>query len=416
MDFAQYGDSGVRFQEALGHVAVSENFRRELIVPKRVVMVSLPLRRDSGAVEFFPAWRVWYNNRRGPIKGGVRFHPSVNAADLTTLGFRLTVKCAVAGLPYGGGAGGVAVKPDELSKAELERLSCEYVGAFASHLGPDMDILSPDLNTNATTMMWMQDHLQKITGRSAMTAFTGKSLGRGGSRGRAEATGQGALQVLAKVAAKHGRNIAGTRIAVQGFGSAGGQLALAAFHAGMRVVGVCDSTSAVVAEAGLDVPRLWQLKQSGVSFAGLARIGHDLPADWCLRSAEALLTLDTDVLAPSALGGWITRENASTVEARFILEVANGPITPEGANILAGRDRIIIPDVIANAGGVVGSYLEWVQNLRGESWSAGTVAHELQTRMGTLADTMLETAESERVSLGVAAYLMGVRQLAAAIE
>jgi glutamate dehydrogenase (NADP+) len=332
----------------------------------------------------------------------------VNASEVKALAFWMTIKCAVAGLPYGGGKGGVVVNARELSEGELERLSRGYVRALAVCLGPDVDVPAPDVYTNARVMAWMVDEYSKIVGRHSPAVITGKPLALGGSAGRDDATGRGAFYVLKELAERDGLEPGRTRVAVQGFGNSGQHFAAHCAEAGFKVVAVSDSRGGVYNPEGLDIPGQIRAKDSTgrLDGSGAKTISN-----------EELLELDVDVLAPAALEDQITERNAGDVRAKYIIELANGPTTGGADRILHERGAVVVPDILANAGGVTVSYFEWVQNRSGDVWKAEEVDRRLsETMRGALKDVLAMAERKGDLPLRTAAYTLALNRLAEAIE
>ncbi len=368
--------------------------------PKRVVKVSFPVKMDDGSVRVFTGYRVLYNDARGPGKGGIRFHPNVNEDEVTALAFWMTIKNAVVDLPYGGAKGGVTVNPKELSKTELERLSRAYIRAIAPFIGVDKDIPAPDVYTDAKVMAWMLDEFEAVVGRHEPGVITGKPLALGGSAGRAMATSWGGFYVLEEARKEWS---VGKTVAIQGAGNVGGGLARILHGEGYRVVAISDSKGGVYDPDGLDIPAVLEAKRergSVTAYEEAQRISN-----------EDLLKLDVDVLVPAAIEGVITERNAADVKARIVLELANGPTTPEADEILRERGIVVVPDVLANAGGVTVSYFEWVQNRIGEYWDEETVLRKLRERMVRAFKDVLERADGD---LRMGAYVLALERIAEA--
>lgn len=357
----------------------------------------------------FKAYRVQHNNQRGPYKGGVRFHPEVNLEEVRALATLMSLKTAAVGLPLGGGKGGVAVNPRDLTPDELEELSRRYAAHLAPHIGPDKDIPAPDVNTNATIMDWMTDEYAQATGDTTGASFTGKSLERGGSHGRNAATGRGGAIALHQLLAGVGQADQPITIAVQGFGNAGSFFATITQenHPHWKLVAASDSGAAVYNPAGLSAAKLSAYKQQrSARFADYQAEGVKV------ISGDDLLGLDVDVLVLAALGDAITATNMHRVKARYIVELANGPLNEAAHDHLTSQGVTILPDIIANAGGVIVSYLEWVQNRAGERWPEAKVNAELTRYMTTAVRDLTETATHDQVSLKEAAFMLALRRLA----
>ena len=398
-----------RLDEAARHLTVDRDVIEKLKYPRETTKVRLMIRMDDGSRKSFMAWRCRYDDTRGPTKGGIRFHPESTAEEVETLAFWMTVKCAVTNLPYGGGKGAVQVDPKSLSKAELERLSRAYVQAFAGIIGPVRDIPAPDVYTNAMIMGWMADEYASIQGQSAPAVITGKPIALGGSLGREDATARGGFYLTRHLTERLGLPTEGLRVAVQGFGNAGQHVARLFHGVGARIVAVSDSRGAVHAPEGLDLDALLTAKAAGKSVIEAAHGGQVL-------SADELVGVDCDVLAPSAMEDMIHGGNAASVRARVVLELANGPITPEGDRVLADKGVIVLPDILANAGGVTVSYFEWVQNRQGYYWTLDEVHTRLRAIIEREGDVVWSIAEDKGVTLRTAAYIHALGRLAAAIE
>jgi glutamate dehydrogenase (NADP+) len=372
---------------------------------------------DDGRLQVFSGYRVRYDDTRGPAKGGVRFHPQVNLDEVQSLAFWMTFKCAALNLPFGGGKGGVTVNPKTLSHMELERLSRGYIDAIADFIGPNVDILAPDVYTNPRIMSWMMDQYSIIRRQYSPGVVTGKPLALGGSQGRDTATGMGAFFVIETVMASQGRKPEETTVAVQGFGNAGSVVAELLAKAGYRVVAVSDSHGGIYTPQGLDIPSICQYKQQY----------HDIQAVYCHNTVcnmvdhksitnEELLTLNVDILVPAALENQITEKNAHEVRARYIFEVANGPINVAADDILESKGIQIYPDVLVNAGGVTVSYFEWVQNRSGLYWSATQVQEELRRKMVEETQAIATVAQHYSVSQRTAAYIHALNRIGETIE
>src|SRR5690606_12791835 len=349
-------------EDAAKHLDIDGDVLEKLKYPRETTQARLMIRMDDGSRKSFMAWRCRYDDTRGPTKGGIRFHPDSTADEVETLAFWMTFKCAVMNLPFGGGKGAVRVDSHTLSKAELERLSRAYIKAFSHIIGPDRDIPAPDVYTNSMIMGWMADEYSSIVGKPTPAVITGKPIALGGSLGREDATARGGYYLIRRLAREVGLT-PGARVAIQGFGNAGQHIARLLAADGYRIVAVSDSRGAVHCPTGLDVEGLLATKRVG-SVTGFASCGEaqEIPA-------EDLVAVDCDLLVPAALEGLIHGGNAAGVKARVVLELANGPITPEADAILAEKNVVVFPDILANAGGVTVSYFEWVQNRQGYYWT-----------------------------------------------
>lgn len=390
---------------------------QRLRTPDHVHTAQLSYKRDDGTLASAAAYRVQYSNARGPYKGGIRFHSSVTLDEVKALAFWMTIKCALADLPFGGGKGGVAVDPKRLSERERERISRAYVRAFASHLGPAVDVGAPDVGTDSTVMDWMADEYAKVTGLREPAAFTGKSLAAGGSRGRDTATGRGGYYVLRHLGAKLKLVPAKTRLIVQGFGHAGSNLARIATVNGYRLAGVSDSRGALLAKPGtaLDYNAIAEAKTASGSVDPCRAAKVHRSAGHRHATPAQLLAADGDVLVLSALEGVLTKANAGAVQAKVVLELANGPTTPEADAILQRRKVTVIPDVLANAGGVIVSAFEWEQNRSGRSWTEGEVKAKLEPMITANAESVWQLAKKKRVSLRTACFLLALQRIAQAM-
>ena len=353
--------------------------------PRRRINANIPVRMDDGSVEVFPSFRIQYNEARGPTKGGIRFHPGVEESEVDELAFLMTLKCAVVGIPFGGAKGGVQVDPTELSEGELERLSRAYVAEYHDVIGPHSDIPAPDVNTDGRIMAWMRDEYERIAGERTPGVITGKPVALGGSEGRETATSYGGAVVLDRFVEAEG--IAGASVAIQGFGNVGSHLARFLHERGYDVVAVSDANGGIYDETGLDVPAVFDGYDPDTGLSGF---------DASPITNAALLTLDVDVLIPAAIEDQITAENVADVRASAVLEMANGLTTPDADVRLAERGVPVLPDILANAGGVTTSYFEWVQNTTNEYWTGDRVREKLEDQMLTAFESVAETKGSDR--------------------
>lgn len=400
----------VRLDEAAGHIQIDPDVVEKLKYPRETTKVRLMIRMDDGSRKSFLAWRCRYDDTRGPTKGGIRYHPESSEDEVEALAFWMTFKCAVMNLPYGGGKGAIRVDPHALSKAELERLSRSYIQAFSRIIGPDRDIPAPDVYTNSMIMGWMADEYSQIVGQTSPAVITGKPIALGGSVGRDDATARGGYYLTCHLAKDLGLS-GKLRVAVQGFGNAGQHIAELLAADGHKIVAVSDSKGAVYAEGGLDLRRLMEAKAKGRSVATTAgEGGHEALAP------KALIGVACDLLVPAALENMIHAENAATVKAKVVLELANGPITPEADAILADKGVIVLPDILANAGGVTVSYFEWVQNRQGYYWTLAEVHDRLRAITEREGREIWETAKAKKLTVRTAAYVHALSRLASAIE
>lgn len=397
-----------QLDRAAKHLPKDKDFVDVLRTPQRLVETRIPLRLDNGDMKVFTGYRVQYDNHRGPFKGGIRFHQQTDIDEVKALAFWMAIKCAVVNIPYGGGKGGITVDPKELSRTELERLSRGWVRNMQPFIGVDVDIPAPDVNTDGQIMAWMTDEYGKLTGTYQPGVFTGKPVGSGGSLGREAATGQGGFYVLEQIAKERKWKPEETTIAVQGFGNVGYHFARLAHEAGYKIVAVSDSKGGIFNAKGLDPMKVeaYKHKKGTVrGFAGSKNITN-----------EALLESKCDVLVPAALENVLTKENAAKVHASVIIELANGPTTPEADDILAKKKVVIVPDVLANAGGVTVSYFEWVQNRQGYYWQESEVLERLRPIMDRAYEQVVQTSQALKVPLRTAAFVLAVRRIVEAIK
>ncbi len=374
--------------------------------PKRQVIVSLPIRMDSGETRVFIGYRVLHDTTRGPGKGGIRFHPGVTLDEVKALAAWMSFKCSVVDIPFGGAKGGIVCDPATLSEGELERLTRRYIGEIFDLLGPNIDIPAPDVGTNPQTMAWIMDTFSMKKGFIEPGVVTGKPVGLGGSAGRIEATGRGLLYVAREALRHYGQALVGTSFAIQGFGNVGSSAARLLYEAGARVVAVSDVSGGIYNRNGLDIPALLQHVKAN-------RFVNGFPGTEALTNEE-LLACSCDVLLPAALEGQITEKNAGSISAKLVLEGANGPTTPEADAILAKRGIKLVPDILANAGGVVVSYFEWVQDRYGYFWRESEIRERLEEKMVVSFRDVAETAERHQVDLRMAAYILAVGRVAEA--
>lgn len=355
----------------------------------------------------FDAYRIQHNNKLGPYKGGIRFHPEVSLDEVRALATLMSFKAAAVGLPLGGGKGGVSVNPKELSEIELEELSRKYVRHLEPHIGPSKDIPAPDVNTNPKIIDWMVDEYQQLTGDKTKASFTGKSLGKGGSQGRDAATGRGGVITLKQLLKHLGRDGQEITYSLQGFGNVGSFFASIAAkdHKNWKLVAASDSKAAVYAPEGLDAKALDKYKQQGQSFADYKGGGSKVITN------EELLALNVDVLVLAALGDAVHESNYKSIKARVILELANGPIGSQAFDKLSDHGIIIVPDIVANSGGVIVSYLEWVQNKNGQRWTETEVNRKLENYMSRACDSLFKTADMQKVPLKEAAFINAIANL-----
>ncbi|HLD86015.1 MAG TPA: Glu/Leu/Phe/Val dehydrogenase [Patescibacteria group bacterium] len=384
--------------------AILEQLKR----PERILQFSFPVAMDDGTIRVFEGYRVQYSSARGPYKGGLRYHPQTNLDEVKALAFWMAVKCAVVGIPLGGGKGGITVDPKKLSVGELERLTRAFVRRLAPFIGPEQDVPAPDVNTTPEIMAWVRDEYERVVGKKVPGVVTGKPLNFGGSAGRTPATAQGGMYVLAEVMEKLKLKPKQVTVAVQGMGNVGGIMAQLLHQAGFKVVAMSDSQSGIYNSKGLDVPIVERFKKQTGSL-------KNFPGAKLVTNAK-LLELPVTILIPAALENQITEKNATRIKAKVVFELANGPTTPEADIKLARRKIIVVPDVLANAGGVTVSYFELVQNLQQYYWSEGEVMAKLKPIMVTAFKQIWQRAEQLKVTLRTAAFVIALERIGQAIE
>jgi glutamate dehydrogenase (NAD(P)+) len=401
-----YAISQLQFDQAADHLKLDPGLRQVLRTPKRQMVVSVPTRMDDGSVKVFEGYRVQHNIARGPAKGGIRYHPNVSLDEVKALAAWMTWKTAVVNIPFGGGKGGVICDPRKMSKTELERMTRRFVSEILPIIGPDRDIPAPDVYTDAQTMAWIMDTYSMTVGYSSLGVVTGKPVALGGSEGRNEATARGCLFVAQEACKAKRVRLHGATVAIQGFGNAG-SIAARLFHEeGAKIIAVSDSKGGVVNPRGLDPIKAVQHKErsgSVVSLPGTSRIRN-----------EELLELKCDILIPAALENVITAGNAGRIKAKIVAEAANGPVTPMADDILARNGVFLLPDILANAGGVTVSYFEWVQDLQNFFWEENEVNAKLETIMKRAFQEVHATSQKYRVHMRTAAYILAIGRVAEA--
>ena len=391
--------------EALNKLGYDEAMYELLKEPLRMLQVRIPVRMDDGSTKVYTGFRAQHNDAVGPTKGGVRFHPGVYEDEVKALSMWMTLKCGIVDLPYGGGKGGVVCDPREMSMGELERLSRGYVRAVSQIVGPTKDIPAPDVMTNAQIMAWMMDEYSLMDEFNSPNFITGKPLVLGGSQGRDRATAQGVTIVIEEAAKKRGINIRGARVVIQGFGNAGSFLAKFMHDLGAKVIGISDAYGALHDPNGLDIDYLLDRRDS---FGTVTTLFENT------ISNKELLELDCDILVPAAIENQITADNAHEIKANIVVEAANGPTTAEATKILTERGILLVPDVLASAGGVTVSYFEWVQNNQGYYWTKEEVEERLIKKMVDAFENVYTTATTRNIDMRLAAYMVGVRRTAEA--
>ena len=387
------------FDQAADQLGLSAAMRKLLLTPQREIKVQIALEMDNGEIATYIGYRVQHDKARGPYKGGLRYHHEVDAEEVLTLAQLMSWKTAVVNVPYGGAKGGVAVNVSTLSRRELELITRKFVDEIHDMIGPDIDIPAPDMGTNAQIMAWFNNQYEKYHGFSP-AVVTGKPLELHGSEGREEATGRGVVIVAQELLKRLKRPISTCTVALQGFGNVGSFAGRLFHEAGAKIVAVSDVKGGVMNPAGLAIPALLEYQAKNrtiVGFPGSSPISND-----------ELLTSEVDLLVPAALGGVLTAENASQVRAKYIIEAANAPTRPEADDILKSRDILIVPDILANAGGVTVSYFEWVQNRQHFQWGLSKVREELERIMVRSFNEVWDLAQEKKVSLRTAAYILGI--------
>jgi len=407
-----------RMDEAAELAGIDPETLEQLRHPTACLEVSIPVRMDSGELRTFIGMRVHHDRSRGPCKGGIRYHPGVTLDEVKALAFWMTCKCAVMGIPFGGGKGGVIVNAKELSPRELQRLSRRFIRALGDFIGPETDIPAPDMYTNARIMGWMMDEFSALQRRHVPAVITGKPLALGGSLGRDDATGRGAYYCIREFCQRRGWKPSELSVAIQGFGNGGQHCARLLYENGYRVVAVSDSQGGVLAKDCLNIPEMVRLKNETQELRAVYGAGSVCEAGEGATAItnEELLALPVDILVPAAMEDQITADNAGSVHAKLVAEIANGPTTAEADCILHEKGTVVIPDILCNAGGVTVSYFEWVQNKQGYYWTIEEVHERLETIMTREFNTVYELMTEHDVPMRTAAYAHGLRRLGAAIE
>lgn len=377
--------------------------------PLRVLEVSIPVKMDDGSIKTFKGFRSQHNDAPGPTKGGIRFHPDVSRDEVKALSTWMTFKCGVIGLPYGGGKGGIIVDPNELSQGELERLSRGYARAVAFFVGDKKDIPAPDVNTNGQIMSWMVDEISKIRGYNEPGVMTGKPVEFGGSLARTEATGYGVAIMAKQAADKIGLDVKGATVAIQGFGNVGSYAGLYIEEMGAKVIAVSDSSCCIINEDGLDIKDLVEYTKENKHVKGFPGATKEVDRD-------EVLVMDVDMLFPCALENQITSKNVDDVKAKIVCEGANGPTTPEADKVLFEKGIVLVPDILANAGGVTVSYFEWVQNLMNYYWTFEEVQEKQKALMHKPFEEIWQLKEEHEVDMRTAAYMMSIKRIATAMK
>ncbi|WP_414044662.1 Glu/Leu/Phe/Val family dehydrogenase [Macrococcus equi] len=391
--------------EALDKLGFDEGMYDLVKEPLRLLTVRIPVKMDDGSVKVFTGYRAQHNDAVGPTKGGVRFHPDVDEDEVKALSMWMTLKCGIVDLPYGGGKGGIVCDPRQMSIHEVERLSRGYVRAISQIVGPTKDIPAPDVFTNSQIMAWMMDEYSMMDAFNSPGFITGKPIVLGGSQGRDRSTALGVVIAIEEAAKRRGKKIEGSRVVIQGFGNAGSFLAKFLYDMGAKVVGISDAHGALHDPNGLDIDYLLDRRDS---FGTVTNLFEDTITN------KELFELDCDILVPAAISNQITKDNAHDIKAEIVVEAANGPTTPEATKILTDRGILLVPDVLASAGGVTVSYFEWVQNNQGYYWTEEEVNEKLREKLVKAFDNVYSIAEARKVDMRLAAYIVGIKRTAEA--
>lgn len=407
-----------QLKKASSFLPLDELFLERISSLDRVVEVSVPIKMDDGTVKVFEGFRVQHNNILGPYKGGLRFHPNVDMSEVKALAFWMSMKNAIIDVPFGGGKGGIKVNPKEFSEDELERLTREFTRKLFPVIGSSLDVPAPDVNTNGKIMSWIVDEYAKVKGEEDLAVVTGKPIERGGSQGRTEATGLGGTYALLEILRKIGKDPKGMTVAVQGFGNVGSYVARFLQKEGFKIVALSDSKGGLYIPDGIeDIDVVEKCKEQSGMIAGCYCVGSvcDISNREKLKgqmiSSEDVLELPVDIIVPSALENSITEENAAKIKAKMVLEMANGPTTIEADDMLEKNNILVIPDILANSGGVAVSYFEWYQNIKKEKWEKDEVFEKLKEKMDVAAENIYEASIKHKTSLRTAAYITALERL-----
>lgn len=407
-EFSVFDSMAARFDVAAEKLGLDEGLLKYLRAPNREIIVHIPVVMDTGKLEVFDGFRVQHSIARGPCKGGVRYTPDVTLNEIRGLAAEMTWKCAVVDIPFGGAKGGIVCDPEHLSQGELERITRRYTAEILDYIGPERDVPAPDMNTNEQTMAWMMDTYSMHVRHTVTASVTGKPFGLGGSRGRPAATGRGCMIVADQALKRFGRRRERTRVIVQGFGNVGSAAARLMHEAGYKVIGVADIHGGVINPNGLNIPQLLEYSKENKTVEGF-------PASERISSQE-ILEQDCDVLVPAATENVITTKNAGRIRARILVEGANSPTTPPADDILFDRGVFVVPDILANAGGVTVSYFEWVQDRQGYSWPEGMVNERLKHIQVAAFNDVVRYGEKHNVNNRIAAYMLGIDRVATILK
>lgn len=412
-----FADALSYLNQAARYIHVEPETLERLSHCQSTLEISIPVRRDNGSLQIFTGYRVRHNDSRGPTKGGIRFHPLVNLDDIKGMAFRMTLKCALTGIPFGGAKGGVIVDPKKLSRLEIERLSRGFIEGMVDFIGPNTDIPAPDIYTNPMIMGWMMDEYSKIVRSHTPSVITGKPVSMGGSLGREDATARGAYFCIKQLEKKRNWDAHKMRVAIQGFGNAGQNIAALLHRDGYHIVAISDSQGGIYSDSGFDVPSVIQAKSSSQKVKAVYCQGSVCEAVLAKQiSNEELLALDVDLLIPAALENAIHVGNAEQVKASLIVEIANAPISSAAERILNSKNIFIVPDILANAGGVIASYFEWVQNRSGLYWTVEEVHVRLHKTIVLAFNRIYDVMLENKISMRTAAYTHALKHLADTIH
>jgi len=410
-------DTQKQLREIAKILKIETEILEQLEEPQRVIKFQIPVKMDDGKTKIFFGFRSQHNNALGPYKGGIRFHPSVSEDEIKALSMLMTWKCSLVGLPFGGGKGGVIIDPMKLSRGELERLSRGYVRGVFPWIGPDLDIPAPDINTNSQIMAWMTDEYSKLKDENTPAAFTGKPLEMWGLKGRNEATGYGGVVILKKLAEIFNLKPEKMTLAIQGFGNVGSNFAQFAYQEGFKILAVSETDGGVCIEKGLDPEATLSCRGAKGKIAGCYCIGSVCDLSFGKEiSNEELLEMEVDVLVPAAVENVITKENASKIRAKYVIEMANGPVTSEAEAILEKRGIISVPDILTNSGGVIASYFEWLQSKERKLWENEKIFKELSRILEESFEKVWAFAKKEKINLKKAAEILAVERVAKAMK
>lgn len=405
-----------QFREITKSLKIKSETIQELEQPQRLIKFQIPVKMDNGKIKVFIGFRSQHNNVFGPYKGGIRFHPDVSEDGIKALSMLMTWKCALVSLPFGGGKGGVIVDPKKLSKMELERLSRGYVKGIFPWIGPEVDIPAPDVNTNSQIMAWMTDEYSRLKGKDSPAAFTGKPLNFWGIKGREEATGYGGVVILKKLQETFGFKPDETTLAVQGFGNVGYNFARFAFREGYKIIVLSEENGGIYVSRGLDPEQTIRCREKRGKIAGCYCVGSVCDLSFGKRlTNKQLLEMKVDILVPAAVENVITKENAPKIKAKYIIEMANSPVTPEADVFLQNKKIISVPDILSNAGGVIVSYFEWLQSKEKKRWQRKEVLNKLSKILKKGFDDVWELSKKNNINLRKAAYLLAINRVAKAM-